>query len=114
MLGRFFLGIRKRKAQGAEKEEDKDEQEFQYEPTTLTSFQRSIHRHLRDNNYPLDIIHATEFQSSRDMLQAKIKELKKMGKGNKPQKAEAFTESDIMKMRQAGVLGSGNKKLIYI
>ena len=60
-----------------------------YEPDTLSSFQRSIDRHLtKDLHKPYSIICDTQFAPSREMLEVSWKFLKGKGKGNKPNAAE--------------------------
>ncbi len=52
-----------------------------YEPDTLTSFQRSLDRHLiQELRKPYSIIRDTRFSSSREKLKAVLKMLKKKGK----------------------------------
>ena len=59
----------------------KDEED--YEPSSLRCLVSSIKRHLRENNYTKSIINDKEFELFRKCLQAKQKELKKAGRGNK-------------------------------
>ena len=71
-LSSFFLGTRQKS--GSE-----------YEPDTLTNYQKGIDRYLQQRNYGLSICRDKEFKRSREILAAKRSELKKMGKGNTPQ-----------------------------
>ena len=65
-----------------------------YEPDTLTSYHRSIDRYLRDVGYQYSILNSIEFTLSRRILQAKRKELKSLGFGNKPNKADPLSHAD--------------------
>ena len=75
LLGHFFVSVQKKDG-------------TVYEPDTLTSFQRSLDRHLtKDLHKPFSIIRDTEFAPSREKLGAARKWLKSQGKGNKPNAA---------------------------
>lgn len=76
-----------------------------YEPDTLTSFHRSVDRHLRDNNYGYSLVDSPEFATSKQVLAAKRKELCGLGLGNKPNKAEVLTEKDEDLLWLSGQLG---------
>ncbi len=68
LLGHFFSKVRK-------------SDDSLYEPDTLTSFQRSLDRHLtQELRKPYSIIRDTRFSSSREKLKAARKMLKKKGK----------------------------------
>ena len=73
-----------------------------YEPDTLSSFQRSIDRHLtKDLHNPYSIIHDTQFAPSREKLKASRKFLK--GKG-----AEPVDVAEVEQMWQQGALGASD------
>ena len=55
---RFFMEIKKKDGE-------------QYEPTTLTSFQRSLQRYLNDHGSTLNIVKDQQFSLSRDALSKK-------------------------------------------
>ena len=77
LLAKFFKDIRK--INGDE-----------YEPDTLSGFQRSIQRFLSDGKSPFNILVQKEFQMSRKVLAAKRKSLvQKAGKGNRPNATRA-------------------------
>ena len=78
-----------------------------YEPDTLTGVQNSIDRHLKDLKIHVDIKKDETFSHSRRVLEAKRKELKGQGKGNKKNKAEPLDSDDIQKMYEKQVLGAG-------
>ena len=94
LLGHFFVSIRKNDGSI-------------YEPDTLTSFQRSLDRHLtKDLHKSYSIIRDTQFAPSREKLKAARKWLKSNGKGNKPNAAEALEPLEIEKLWSEGGLGS--------
>ena len=60
----------------------------EYEPGSLTSFQRSIQRSLNERGSNVNIIEGDNFKLSREVLSAKRRQLVvEHGKGNKPQAA---------------------------
>ena len=67
----------------------------QYEPTSLRSFVSSFDRYLRKKDYPPTIMEGKEFQKTNEALVAKQKELKKEGKGNKPNAARMLTDEEV-------------------
>ena len=69
-----------------------------YEPDTMSSFSRSIQRYLEDNKAKFNILKDEEFKVSREVLKSKRRELKKQGKGNKPNATVALTNEDIERM----------------
>ena len=77
-----------------------------YEPDTLTSIHRAIDRYLRDAGYPYSIVRSQEFDTSRQVLQSRRKELKEMGFGNRTNKAETLTPEDEDKLWEKGQLGN--------
>lgn len=81
LLCKFFMETRKRSGE-------------EYEPDSLSSFQRSIQRHLSDKESSVNILKDTAFQRSRKVLAAKRKQLVGEGKGNKPNAARALTEGE--------------------
>ena len=86
----------------------------EFEPTTLRSFFSSINRHLISNGYKFSLMTDAQFRRSRDILAAKQKQLKCMGKGNKPRAADEITDDDINVMYEKQVLGPASpSSLIY-
>jgi hypothetical protein len=67
----------------------------------------SIHRYLSDKQYAANIKADDRFRYSRDVLSAKMKELKIIGKSNKPRAASAFTPDEIDSFLQHQLLGAG-------
>jgi hypothetical protein len=89
---------------------DKNGNERDYEPDSLTSLHRAIGRYLQENKYEVNIVTGKEFEKSRKILEAKRKELKGNGLGNKPNKAEALTPDEEQKLWDSGelnILGNG-------
>ena len=75
------------------------------EPDTLSSFQRSLDRHLtKDLHKPFSIIRDVQFASSHEKLKAARKWLKSQGKGNKPHASEALEPLDVQKLWAEGGL----------
>lgn len=85
LLCKFFMEIKK--ADGSN-----------YEPNTLSSYQRSIQRHLQEHSYPANILKDEVFEKSRKVLQARRKSLVQAGKGNRPESTRAITteEEDLL------------------
>jgi hypothetical protein len=104
-LAHFFIGVRKNcNAEG----KDINHPSRQYEPETLTAIQCSIQRYLSDNGSIYNIKADGCFKHSRDVLAAKKKELKQLGKGNKPNASKSFSNSDIEILFEKNLLGTGN------
>ena len=92
----FFLNARKKNGE-------------EYEPATVSSFQRSIQRYLSEKKYPFNILKDNEFEKSRKVLAAKRKSLvHEHGKGNKPQAAQAIDEDEEDTLFEAGEFGDSN------
>ena len=73
-----------------------------YEPSTLTSIQRSLDRHLtKDHHKPFSIIRDVEFTASRQKLAASRKMLKKEGKETSP---KLHKQQRIVKLNSYGLL----------
>ena len=68
-----------------------------YEPTTLTSIQRSLDRHFtKDNHKPYSIIRDMEFSSSQQLVTASKKMLKKEGNGNKSKASQPLPSHTVL------------------
>lgn len=83
LLGRFFIEVRKKK--------DNSE----YEPDVLSTMHRAIKRHLDDVHYPYDILKDPLFETSRKVLAAKRKQLRKLGLGNCPNATRELSEDEV-------------------
>ena len=92
-LARYFLVVKKK--DGSE-----------YEPETLKSFQSSLNRYLMDK-INVNIIEDPAFKHSRDVLSSKKKQLKQMGLGNRPNRAEPFTKEEVNILYEKNYLGTG-------
>jgi len=98
-LAQFTLTVRKEGSTGI------DHPSRQYEPSSLVAIHNAIYRHLSSKNYPHNIKTSELFTHSRDVLTAKMKELKQIGKGNKPNAAQSFTADEIVLLIQHNLLG---------
>ena len=83
-----------------------------YEPSSLRGFISSFHRHLKERKYPSNIIENIAFEQTRKSLQARCKKLKKDGKGNKPNAAQALTDHEINTLYQQNQLGILNAEAL--
>jgi len=80
----------------------------EYEPDTLKQFQCSVNRYFAEKKVLVNIIEDKEFKHSRDVLLSKRKQLRQMGKGNRPNRAEPFTKEEIQILYEKNYLGTGN------
>ncbi|CAG2243535.1 unnamed protein product [Mytilus edulis] len=99
-LQEFYVGLRKENAKEGESNE--------YQPSTLDGYMSMICRYLKQNGYKYDIKTDDEFKKSRDCLKAKKQQLKEMGMGNRPYVSDAVELSDEETMIEAGALGMDN------
>ena len=76
-----------------------------YEPGSLTSFQRSIQRHLLEENVPHNIFKDREFSRSREVLSSKRKSLVRQGLGNKPNATREITDEEEEELFRKGLFG---------
>ena len=83
LLGRFFIEVRKVKDRA------------EYEPDVLSTMHRAIKRHLDDVHYPHDILKDPLFETSRKVLAAKRKQLRKLGLGNCPNAMRELSEEEV-------------------
>ena len=96
LLSKFFLNARKKNGE-------------EYEPATVSSFQRSIQRYLCEKKYAFNIPKDNEFETPRKVLAAKRKSLvHEHGEGNKPQGAQAIDEDEEDALFEAGEFGHSN------
>ena len=82
IIKKFVLAVRKRNGE-------------EYEPSSLRAFIQSIDRHLRKNNYGFFVLNDKEFHEVQDILKKKQKQLKSIGKGNRPNAADPLSDEDI-------------------
>lgn len=80
----------------------------EYEPDSLSSFQRSIQRRLKELKLSFNILKDEEFCRSREVLTAKRKNLVKQGRGNKPNACRELTGEEEEKLFESGAFGCHN------
>ena len=61
---------------------------------------------------PFSIIRDQQFTSSREALKVSRKHLKKEGKGNKPNAADALEPADIEQLWESGALGDTDPQIL--
>ena len=84
-----------------------------YEPSSLTSFQRSIQRYLKDKNSTFNLFQDAEFAKSREVLLAKKRELvKKYAKGNRPQAGRSITPTEEHLLFRINQFGDHNPEAL--
>ena len=77
----------------------------EYEPVTLRSIVGSLERYLKRHSYGCSLISGNEFSKSREVLKCKQKDLKRQGRGNKPNAADAISDEQINILYESGQLG---------
>ena len=92
VLAHFFLNVRKTNGD-------------EYEPDTLTSMLRSFDRFLREKEKQYSILTDRQFTKVREALSSKRKQLRRTGKGQKPNKALGLSENQIQKLWDEKQLG---------
>ena len=93
IIKKFVLAVRKKK--------NGDE----YEPSSIRAFLQSIERYLRKNNYGYSDLNDKEFHEVQDILKKKLKQLKSIDKGNRPNAADPLSDEDIATFYSCGVVG---------
>ena len=76
-----------------------------YEPDTLTSIRNSLQRVLAANGKTTNIRDGENFKKSQ-VLAARRKQLKKMGKGNKPNATRPLEDSEVEHLFNVGYFGT--------
>ena len=92
LLSRFFKDITKENGE-------------EYEPSSLTSFQRSFRRYFSEKKLPFNIFEDDQFSRSRQVLPAKQKSLVQSGFGNKPNATRELTEEEQEKLFETRQFG---------
>ena len=92
IIKKFALAVRKKNGE-------------EYEPPSLRAFIESIDRNLRKNNYGFSVLNDKEFHEVQDILKKKQKQLKSIGKGNRPNAADPLSDEDIDTSYSRKVLG---------
>ena len=93
----FFISVRKQ--DGTE-----------YEPCTLSGFQRSFQHHLHRKGSLINILKDNEFSKSREVLASKRKNLVRQGKGNRPNATRELTEAEEDALFENGQFGVQDPK----
>ena len=99
LLSEFILSVRTKEGQ-------------EYEPSSLRGMVASFERHLKRKSYPVSIINDLAFEKLRKTLQSKQKQLKKQGRGNKPNASVALTEDEIKLLFDKGLLSVSSPEAI--
>ena len=85
----------------------------EYEPVSLTCFQRSLQRSLNERGSDMNIIDGDKFKLSREVLSAKRRQLVvEHGKGNKPNAARELTKGEEDKLFECGEFGTSNPTVL--
>ena len=92
LLSKFFISVRKQ--DGTE-----------YEPCTLSGFQRSFQHHMHEKGILINILKDNEFSKSREVLAPKRKNLIRQGKGNRPNATRELTEAEEDALFENGQFG---------
>ena len=95
LLCKFFMNVRKTNGD-------------EYEPSSLSIFQRSLQRYLTENNIQTNILKDVEFEKSRQVLAAKRKNVVKQGEGCKPQATRALTHDEENTLFITGKFGDSS------
>ena len=77
----------------------------EYEPSSVRVVIQSIDLHLRKNNYGFSVLNDKEFHEVQDILKKKQKQLKSIGKGNRPNAADPMSDEDTDTFYSRKVLG---------
>ncbi|XP_073258936.1 uncharacterized protein KIAA1958-like [Porites lutea] len=83
-----------------------------YEPSSLRSLLASFERHLKKNSYSASIMNDLVFEKTKKVLMSKQKELKKKGKGNRPNASMALTSDELNTLYEKGLLGTRNPEAL--
>jgi len=99
-IAQFLISVHKKG------DSDLNDGERQFESQTLMAMHSSIHRYLGSKNYGVNIKQDELFRHSRDVLAAKMKELKTIGKGNLPSASRPFTDNELRIFIEKDLLGT--------
>lgn len=85
----------------------------QYEPTTLTSFHRSLQRYLYDHRSTLNILKDQQFSLCREGFSPRKRQLlRNFGKGNRPQAARPLSDAEEDLMFERGEFGDQDPEVL--
>lgn len=79
-----------------------------YEVSSIQNMYCLTLKYFRENNYPSDLESHPVFKGSRDAKSAKLKKLKLLGQGNRPNRSESITFDEEDQLWQSGQLGYEN------
>ena len=79
-----------------------------YEPDTLTGFWNSFQRILFERGSKVDLKKDSAFANCRNVLRSRRKQLKKLGKGNKPNATRALSLNEVDFLFNSGYFGLKN------
>ena len=97
LLSKIFISVRK-------------QDDTEYEPCTLSGFQRSFQRHLHEEGSLINIFKDNEFSKSKEVLAAKRKNLVLQGKGNRSNATRELAEAEEDALFENGQLGVRDPK----
>ena len=88
----------------------KDGEDFEH--SSLRGLICGLNQHLTACKCPCSVIEDSQFEQVRQALEARSKELKKDGKGNKPKAAEAITDEEVNILYDKQLLGISNAEAL--
>ena len=88
----------------------KDGQE--YGPSSLRGLFSSFNRYLKEGKYSASVVEDIVFDKARKCLEARSKQLKREGEGNKPNAAEALTDVEENILYEKNLLGISNAEAL--
>ena len=83
-----------------------------YEPSSLRGLFSSFNRYLKERKFYASIIEDVVFDQERKCLEARSRQLKKEGKGNKRYAAEALTDMEKNFLCEKNLLGISNAEAL--
>ena len=89
-----------------------------YAPDSLRTILAALDRHLRENGASYSILNDKQFEKSHKVLNAQAIEIRELGKGKKPMKADTLTETKENLLWERKGLGSDdggmlNRTVLY-
>ena len=84
----------------------------EYEPESLKVMQAALDRYLREKKYPYSIIRDDKFEESKKVLEGKARELRKEGRGKRPNAAKPLTLQEEEMLWQEGKLGNSSPQIL--
>ena len=78
----------------------------------MSSFSRCIQGFLDENNPKVNILKDEEFKVSREVPKCKRRELRKQGKGNKPNATVVLTNGDVEHIFEENQFGAHKPEIL--